>query len=124
MGLIGIAGFAVWLYAIFDSIATESALVRNLPKVTWVFIVLLFGPIGALAWLGFGRPTYAGWRPGDTEPRKVRRVMGPEDSQQWSHGRPPMAPAPRPAPEDLEAKERRLRDWEAELRRRESGELG
>ena len=79
MGLVGTLAFVVWIYAIFDSIAMDSMLVRNLPKLTWVLIVLFFGPIGAIAWLGLGRPTYARWRPGDTRPRTVRRSGGLED---------------------------------------------
>ncbi len=118
-GIIGLIGLGVWIFAIFDSIATDSALVRNLPKVTWVFLVLLFGPIGALAWLGFGRPTFAGWRPGDTSMRTPRRVVGPEDSDQWTHSRPPMARAEPASGEDPAARERRLQEWEAQLRKRE-----
>lgn len=118
MGLVGTLAFVVWIYAIFDSIAMDSMLVRNLPKLTWVLIVLFFGPIGAIAWLGLGRPTYARWRPGDTRPRTVRRSVGLEDDDRWTHSRPPLAPAPGPTAAELDARERRLREWEAELERR------
>jgi hypothetical protein len=46
----------LWLYCLFDAIGADQARVRNLPKVAWVFIVLLFFDIGAIAWLVAGRP--------------------------------------------------------------------
>ena len=46
----------LWLYCLFDAIGSDGSRVRNLPKVAWVFIILLFLDIGALAWLVAGRP--------------------------------------------------------------------
>ncbi|MCU1689876.1 MAG: hypothetical protein JWN20_1804, partial [Jatrophihabitantaceae bacterium] len=49
----------LWIFAIFDSITSETAKVRNLQKPLWVIIVLLFGPIlasGSIAWMIWGRP--------------------------------------------------------------------
>jgi hypothetical protein len=46
----------LWLYCLFDAIGSDPARVRNLPKVAWVFIILFFVDIGALAWLVAGRP--------------------------------------------------------------------
>lgn len=46
----------LWLYCLFDAIGSDGSRVRNLPKVAWVFIILLFIDIGALAWLVAGRP--------------------------------------------------------------------
>ncbi len=135
---------AVWLYAFLDVIATDEMMVRNLPKISWVFIVLFFPAIGAIAWLGFGRPLYTGWAPGSTDSRPVKRVVGPEDKPEWDHprrndgnwtrSRPPMAPAEPALREDPAgpaqrqkasaetdaAKERRLMEWEAELAKREA----
>lgn len=123
MGPVGLIMFGVWLYAVIDVISTDEILARNLPKSMWVFIVLFFPGVGAVAWLALGRPLYAGWKPGETRSRPPRRVVGLEDSDSWTHGRPPMAPAPGPSPSEAAARERRLRDWEAELERRER-ELG
>ncbi|MEU6818291.1 PLD nuclease N-terminal domain-containing protein [Streptomyces sp. NPDC046860] len=55
---------ALWIYAFVDCLNTPEDEVRHLPKVAWVFIVLLFGEvlIGPLAWLITG---------------KVRRTTGP-----------------------------------------------
>lgn len=132
-GLFGLAVFSLWIYSIFDVIATESMLVRNLPKNTWLIIVLLFPGVGGIAWLALGRPLNAGWRPGDTAVRSRRGVVGFEDSDDWSSRSRTVTPPPKPRrpptdakapaePDDREspaARERRLMEWEAELRRRE-----
>ncbi|MCP3857430.1 MAG: hypothetical protein GY745_01130 [Actinomycetia bacterium] len=112
-GLFGTVMILFWFYAVLDVIATDTILARNMPKSTWVFVVLFFPFVGAFAWLVLGRPEYAGWRPGDTERRQpARRPVGLEDSDQWTHGRPPMAPAPRPLEHELDARERRRRERE------------
>ena len=104
-GLIGFLLIALWLYCIFDVIATDEVLVRSLPKLVWLFIVVVLPTIGSIAWLALGRPVYAGWRPGDTGGRPTRRVVGPED-------RPDFASS-------SSEEQARLRAWEADLKRRE-----
>ena len=101
-GLIGFLLIALWLYCIFDVIATDEILVRSLPKMAWLFIVIILPSIGSIAWLALGRPQFAGWRPGDSEGRATRRVVGPEDRPDFSS-------------RDTS----RLEAWEADLQRRE-----
>lgn len=55
-GGLGLVAIAVWIFCVVDVITTPENLVRGLPKLAWVFIVLLFMDIGAIAWLIFGRP--------------------------------------------------------------------
>ncbi|MFZ3568874.1 MULTISPECIES: PLD nuclease N-terminal domain-containing protein [unclassified Streptomyces] len=52
---------ALWIYAFIDCLNTPEKEVRKLPKLAWVFIVLLFGQvlIGPIAWLAVGRPRRA-----------------------------------------------------------------
>lgn len=52
----GILGTALWIYCLFDVIMTDESRIRNLPKVTWIFIVLVTSVVGAVAWLVAGRP--------------------------------------------------------------------
>ncbi len=105
MGFVPLVLLALWVYCIFDVIASEDTLIRNLPKGLWLVIVIFLPDIGSLAWLALGRPLYAGWRPGDTASRRPpRRSLGPEDRDDF------------PVRED---KEDRLRAWEENLRRRE-----
>ncbi|WP_407560430.1 PLD nuclease N-terminal domain-containing protein [Streptomyces sp. 184] len=49
---------AVWIYAFIDCLNTPEKEVRNLPKLVWVAIIVLFGSVlfGPLAWFVGGRP--------------------------------------------------------------------
>jgi hypothetical protein len=117
-GVVSIALLALWVFCIFDVIASDDALIRNLPKGLWLMIVIFLPDIGSLAWLLLGRPMYAGWRPGDTTRRTPKRVLGPEDRPDF----PTSRPRPLPSQEDrLAAWEDQLRRREEELRRREEG---
>jgi len=49
-------GIALTVYAAVDCIQTDEARVRNLPKLVWVFLILLFAVAGPLAWFIAGRP--------------------------------------------------------------------
>jgi len=117
IGLGGVVLFALWFWAILDCIATDSILVRNLPKQLWLMLVILVPSAGALAWLLLGRPEGAGFSLGGnyTPPDYTRgtRSRGIEDSPEWQ------ARNARALPADT-GKERRLREWEAELEKREA----
>jgi hypothetical protein len=134
-GLVPLLLLGLWIYCIFDVIASDDVLIRNLPKGIWLLIVIFLPDVGSLAWLLLGRPLFAGWRPGDTTRRAPKRVIGPEDRDDFPTGRmPPSAPPrriepPRTEPlrpdsraDDLAAWEEQLRRREEELRRREQGE--
>jgi hypothetical protein len=54
-GGLGLIAIALWIFCVVDTITTPENQVRNLPKLAWVFIVLLFLDIGAIAWLVAGR---------------------------------------------------------------------
>jgi len=47
---------ALTVYCLIDAIQTDEIVMRNLPKMAWVFIILLFPVIGPVAWLVAGRP--------------------------------------------------------------------
>ncbi len=47
---------ALWLFCLIDVITTPDGATRNLPKIAWVFIVILLFDLGAIAWLVAGRP--------------------------------------------------------------------
>jgi phospholipase D-like protein len=55
-GLLGFAVLALWVFCIFDVVATDDALVRSPPKVVWLLIVIFVPTIGSIAWLLLGRP--------------------------------------------------------------------
>jgi hypothetical protein len=108
-GLAGLATLILWIYCVFDVIAADDSLVRNLPKTLWLVIVIFVPTLGSIAWLTLGRPQNVGWTPGSTDYRAPRRPIGPEDAPDWST---------RTSAKDGETA-RRLDEWEAELRKRE-----
>jgi hypothetical protein len=55
-GLIPVLMLALWIYCIFDVIASDDVLIRNLPKGMWLLIVIFLPDVGSLAWLLLGRP--------------------------------------------------------------------
>jgi Phospholipase_D-nuclease N-terminal len=75
-GLVGLALLLLWIWAIFDVIATDSALVRNLPKGLWVVLVIILPQVGSIAWLLLGRPQYASFAPGGSGPGRAPRQPG------------------------------------------------
>ncbi len=108
-GLAGLAMMALWAFCVFDVIATEESMARNLPKTMWLVIVIFVPTLGSIAWLLLGRPENVRFRPGSTDYRTPRRPIGPEDAPDW-----PAATAG-----DDAADRHRLQAWEEDLRRRE-----
>ncbi|MBV2361786.1 PLD nuclease N-terminal domain-containing protein [Streptomonospora nanhaiensis] len=55
-GLITLLTIVLWVYAFFDALTSPAAEVRNLPKILWLIIIVLFTPVGPLLWIFLGRP--------------------------------------------------------------------
>ncbi|MGW0564195.1 PLD nuclease N-terminal domain-containing protein [Streptomyces sp. NPDC003016] len=108
---------ALWIYAFIDCLNTPEEEVRHLPKVVWVIIVLLFGEvlIGPVAWLAVGKVRKGARNGSGGTPSEGRR--GPKNT--W------VAPDDNPdflkslKDEKDEKDESMMKDWEADLRRRE-----
>ncbi|MEW2081737.1 PLD nuclease N-terminal domain-containing protein [Streptomyces sp. NPDC005283] len=110
---------ALWIYAFIDCLNTPEQEVKHLPKVVWIIIVLLFGEvlIGPVAWLVAGKA------------RKVSADGGTPSERHRSHRTEWVAPDDNPdflkslkdeaAPSKEVKDEALLKDWEADLRRRE-----
>ncbi|MFJ9441720.1 PLD nuclease N-terminal domain-containing protein [Kitasatospora sp. NPDC101235] len=113
---------ALWVWAFVDCLTTPEDEVKHLPKVVWVLIVLLFPPLGPIAWLiagkqrGFLRAAPAGAhqgypaddRPGRTAPRGGR-PLAPDDDPEFLAS----------LKKNNKDHEDMLKQWEADLRRRE-----
>ncbi|MFD7292606.1 PLD nuclease N-terminal domain-containing protein [Streptomyces sp. NPDC059897] len=69
---------ALWIYTFIDCLNTPEKEVRKLPKLAWVFIILLFGQvlIGPIAWLAVGRPRRAPAGGG-------KRFVAPDDNPEF-----------------------------------------
>ena len=131
-GLGGAFFLILWIWAVLDCISTDSILVRNLPKTTWLFLVIFVPTIGAVAWLLLGRPEHAGMSLGgqrswlyEERPARTERVhrpapLGVEDDPTWQATTKRSAPANQGDSESLAIRERKLLEREAELAKREA----
>ncbi|HEV7205416.1 MAG TPA: PLD nuclease N-terminal domain-containing protein [Jatrophihabitans sp.] len=54
-GAAGLLLVGLWIFCLIDVITTDESQMRNLPKLAWLFIVLLLPDIGSIAWLVAGR---------------------------------------------------------------------
>jgi hypothetical protein len=107
------------VYCLIDAIQTPGDEVRNLGKTWWLLLIAFVPVIGGIAWLVAGRPNtrrQAAWRDGTGFAGRERPA------------RPPVV-APDDDPEFLERlgrvdreQEDMLRNWEADLRDRETHE--
>lgn len=55
-GLVGVLTLGLWLFCLVDVITTDDGDARNLPRITWLLIVLFFPLVGSIIWLVAGRP--------------------------------------------------------------------
>jgi hypothetical protein len=85
---------ALWVYSFVDCLNTPEAKVRNLPKVVWAIIILLFGTvlIGPIAWflagrprrtVGAGSPLLAGTATATRPARAGTRMLAPDDDPEF-----------------------------------------
>jgi hypothetical protein len=111
---LGVVSFALTVYCLIECIGTPEGAIRNLPKVAWVFIILLFPIVGPVAWLAVGRP--------DTGPPLTRsQGAAPNFPEYHRPGR--MAPADETKDEEFlrsvrERAERQRKAYEAEKKRK------
>jgi hypothetical protein len=118
--LFALADLAVLVIALIDCLSVEKFRIRALPRFAWVFLILLFSPIGGIAWFVAGRPAHTAsagasgrrWRmgSGSLEPERPRANLAPDDDPEFLNHL-----AAKAQRENAE----RLRAWEEDLRRRE-----
>jgi hypothetical protein len=117
--LLMLLDLALLVVALIDCLSAEEFAIRALPRVAWVFIILLFSPVGAIAWFVAGRPAPpvklsngTVWRPGSGFPESERprqRSTAPDDDPEFL----------RNLATSLRDDETMMKKWEADLRRRE-----
>lgn len=115
-GLFFLVDLALMVVALIDCLSTDEYEVRSLPKVVWVFLILLFSPVGPIVWFVAGRPQRqsvgraGAWKPGSGFPERERpRSLAPDDDPEF------LRRTSRGQREDEEM----FAKWEADLRRRE-----
>ncbi len=91
-GFMGLLVVGVWIFCFIDVVLTPVTACRNLPKLAWIFIVLLLPTIGSIAWLVAGHPwdktgASVGSKPGLRFPNATRpnRVVpsNPDDDEEF-----------------------------------------
>ncbi|GAB1693251.1 PLD nuclease N-terminal domain-containing protein [Krasilnikovia sp. M28-CT-15] len=119
--LFALLDLALLVVALIDCLSAEEYAIRALPRGVWVLLILVFSPIGAIAWFVAGRPPRPVrlsngqvWRPGsgfpeNERPRPRSRPVAPDDDPEFLGG------LARSRQQDEEL----LRRWEADLRQRE-----
>ncbi|MGH1555663.1 PLD nuclease N-terminal domain-containing protein [Streptomyces sp. L7] len=72
---------ALWIYAFVDCLNTPEEDVRGMPKLAWVFVILLFGEVlvGPVAWLIAGRAR----RNPDGATAEQGRWIAPDDNPEF-----------------------------------------
>jgi hypothetical protein len=116
---------AVLVVALIDCLSVDEGEIRALPRIWWVLLILLFSPIGGIAWFVAGRPQRTApkpkvWHPGNGFPEAQRpRELAPDDNPEFLRG---IAKSRREDEELMRRWEEDLRRREDELRRREGGE--
>jgi hypothetical protein len=122
--LLILVDIALLVFALIDCLASDENEIRALPKVIWVFIILLFSPVGPIVWLVAGRPQRAAagrpgaWAPGAGFPEatRPRRSVAPDDDPEFLRS---LAKSHKDDEDMLKRWEEDLRRREDELRRRE-----
>jgi hypothetical protein len=110
--LFALLDLALMVVALIDCLSVDEHQIRALPRIAWVFLILLFSPVGPIAWFVAGRP---------------ERVTAGAPADPILYSSPGRGVAPDDDPEFLgritSRKEREdeemLRLWEADLRKRE-----
>ncbi|MFE2513823.1 PLD nuclease N-terminal domain-containing protein [Streptomyces mirabilis] len=110
---------ALWIYSFIDCLNTPEEEVRGLPKVVWVIVILLFGEVlvGPIAWLvagKVGRGPTRGVTPSERHRDQRPQYVAPDDNPEFLNSL-----SAEPAPSKNVKDEALLKDWEADLRRRE-----
>ncbi|MDY0830129.1 PLD nuclease N-terminal domain-containing protein [Microbacterium sp. BG28] len=103
MPLLALLIFAMMVVALIDAITRRDDQIRFLPKVAWIFFIVLLPLVGCLLWFTLGRE----WSGG-------REAMSFGDPRRWS--KEEAAPAPAPRPRDTRTTEQQLADLEREER--------
>ncbi|MFF0225959.1 PLD nuclease N-terminal domain-containing protein [Streptomyces sp. NPDC004629] len=103
---------ALTIFALIDCLNTPEDEARHLPKIAWVFIILLFWIVGPIVWLAAGKvrqPPVSGRTPSEWHRNHRFEQVAPDDNPEFLKS----------LSEENKRDEQLLKNWEADLRRRE-----
>ncbi|MDN3295587.1 PLD nuclease N-terminal domain-containing protein [Streptomyces ficellus] len=110
--LMYILPLALTIYAFIDCLNTPEDEARHLPKVAWIFIILLFWIVGPIVWFAAGKLRHApagGGTPSEWHRNHRTEWVAPDDNPDFLKS----------LKDENKKDEALLKDWEADLRRRE-----
>ncbi|CAM5570014.1 MULTISPECIES: PLD nuclease N-terminal domain-containing protein [Streptomyces] len=108
---------ALTIYAFIDCLNTPEDEAKHLPKIAWVFIILLFWIVGPIAWLAAGKqrtPPVGGRTPSEWHRNHRMEYVAPDDNPEFLNSLKAEAASSQSVKDEA-----LLKDWEADLRRRE-----
>ncbi|MGW3556611.1 PLD nuclease N-terminal domain-containing protein [Streptomyces sp. NPDC000963] len=114
--LLFILPLALMIYAFIDCLNTPEEEVKHLPKPVWAIVILLFSIVGAIGWIVAGKERGAGGRRGAFGARGAGGAGGwvaPDDNPEFLKSLEDDGSGAKADDDAL------LKDWEADLRRRE-----
>lgn len=103
---------ALTIFAFIDCLNTPEDEAKHLPKIAWVFIILLFWVVGPIVWLAAGKqrtPPQGGRTPSEWHRNHRTTWVAPDDNPEFLKS----------IKDENKKDESVLKDWEADLRRRE-----
>lgn len=103
---------ALVIYSLIDCLNTPEDEVKHLPKVVWVIIILLFWIVGPIVWFAAGklrRAPAGGRTPSEWHRNHRHEWVAPDDNPEFLKS----------LKDENKKDESLLKDWEADLRRRE-----
>ncbi|PVC94229.1 hypothetical protein DBP19_13145 [Streptomyces sp. CS090A] len=112
--LLFILPLALMIYAFIDCLNTSEEDTKHLPKIAWVFIILLFWVVGSIGWLFAGKVRhssaggagFSSWQPGGRRQQWVAPDDNPDFLKSLKDDRDDKA-AERAAAEEKEERGRR-----------------
>ncbi|WP_326698121.1 PLD nuclease N-terminal domain-containing protein [Streptomyces sp. NBC_01754] len=107
--LIYLLPLALTIFAFIDCLNTPEDEAKHLPKIAWVFIILLFWIVGPIVWLAAGKKRAGGGAPSEWHRGHRTNWVAPDDNPDFLKS----------LKDDGKRDETLLKDWEADLRRRE-----
>jgi hypothetical protein len=110
--LLALVSIALAAIALISCLSADEDRIRALPRMVWVFVILLFPPVGPIAYLLVGRPlpAPAGGAAGPRPGRRPARPVAPDDDPEFLRQ---LDAQRRTSDEEL------LKRWEEDLRKRE-----
>ncbi|WP_415951269.1 PLD nuclease N-terminal domain-containing protein [Streptomyces sp. KLOTTS4A1] len=103
---------ALTIFAVIDCLNTPDDEAKHLPKIAWVVIILLFWIVGPIVWLAAGKdrtPPQGGRTPSEWHRNHRTTWVAPDDNPEFLKS----------IRDENKQDESVLKDWEADLRRRE-----